>query len=218
MGFRRGKVFPEGGDYRPLRLLPLAASTLSPFCRCATSAPHFVTYGDISPRRGGESFPAGGSLSQRGSLSPSPSAPVGRIHLVPFLSLRDIFPRPGEVFQRERQEALPECPWLLPFKRVARNAPGMLLAPPLGELARKRLRGREPLLHWPGRCKKGSPFGGAAERSEAERVPARKNALDLTNYCKSFILEVQKALALQTASSLPDCQFSKRKMTALIGS
>ena len=28
----------------------------------------------------------------------------------------------------------------------------------------------------------------------------------LTNYCKSFILEVQKALALQTASSLPACQ------------
>ena len=85
-----------------------------------------------------------------------------------------------------------------------------------------------------------------------ERVPARRNALDLTNHCKSFILEVQKALALQdglrlpaaasclerhshlagrgpnknslflpqaagifvAASSLPDCQFSKRKMTA----
>ena len=40
----------------------------------------------------------------------------------------------------------------------------------------------------------------------------------LTNYCKSFILEVQKALALQTASSLPEYQISKRKMTALVES
>ena len=32
--------------------------------------------------------------------------------LSPFLSLRDIFPRPGEVFQRERQEAFPPRSWL----------------------------------------------------------------------------------------------------------
>ena len=54
--------------------------------------------------------------------------------LSPFLSLRDIFPRPGEVFQRERQEALPLRPWL-PFKRKARSVPSTLLALPLGELA-----------------------------------------------------------------------------------
>ena len=52
---------------------------------------------------------------------------------------------------------------------------------------------------------KGSPFGRAGiERSEmTERVLARKNALDLTNHCKSFILEVQKALALQDGLRLP---------------
>ena len=54
--------------------------------------------------------------------------------LSPFLSLRDIFPRPGEVFQRERQEALPLRPWL-PFKRKARSVPSTLLALPPGELA-----------------------------------------------------------------------------------
>ena len=41
----------------------------SPFCRCATSVPLFVTYGDISPRPGricpdrGKSFLSGGALS-----------------------------------------------------------------------------------------------------------------------------------------------------------
>ena len=62
--------------------------------------------------------PARGSLSRRGSLSPSPSAPVGRIHLS----------------QRERQEALPVCPWC-PFKKEARSVPTTVLALPLGELA-----------------------------------------------------------------------------------
>ena len=54
--------------------------------------------------------------------------------LSPFLSLRDIFPRPGEVFQRERQEALPLRPWH-PFKRVSRNISSTVLALPSGELA-----------------------------------------------------------------------------------
>ena len=66
---------------------------------------------------------------------------------------------------------------------------------------------------------KGSPFGrdspgrgrwhevpeGDSWHREAmtEKVLARKNALDLTNHCKSFILEVQKALALQDGLRLP---------------
>jgi len=74
--------------------------------------------------------------------------------LSPFLSLRDIFPRPGEVFQRERQEALPLRPWL-PFKRKARSVPSTLLALPPGELANpKGLTERA----------KGSPFGRAGAK------------------------------------------------------
>ncbi len=74
--------------------------------------------------------------------------------LSPFLSLRDIFPRPGEVFQRERQEALSLRPWL-PFKRKARSVPSTLLALPPGELANpKGLTERA----------KGSPFGRAGAK------------------------------------------------------
>ena len=139
---------PGGGAYRPLRLLPLVAST--------------------SPKGRGKKH-------SRNALGSSPL--------------------------KEWQETLPLRPWLS-FKRAARNAPSTPLAPPLGELARKRLRGRD-LCSTARKVQKGSPFGRAAERSEAERVLARKNALDLTNHCKSFILEVQKALALQDGLRLP---------------
>ena len=50
-------------------------STDSPFCRCATSVPLFVTCGDISPRRGenlsrpGEVFPQRESLWHDGKVS-----------------------------------------------------------------------------------------------------------------------------------------------------
>ena len=81
--------------------------------------------------------------------------------LSPFLSLRDIFPRPGEVFQRERQEALPLRPWL-PFKRKARSVPSTLLALPPGELANpKGLTERA----------KGSPFGRAGAKRLRGFVP-----------------------------------------------
>ena len=61
---------------------------------------------------------AAAAAPRRGAVAPSPSAPVGRIHLS----------------QRERQEALPVCPWC-PFKKEARSVPTTVLALPLGELA-----------------------------------------------------------------------------------
>ena len=45
---------------------PALRATYSPFCRCATSAPHFVTCGDISPRSGENLSPTGGNLSPWG--------------------------------------------------------------------------------------------------------------------------------------------------------
>ena len=76
---------------------------------------------------------AAAAAPRRGAGAPSPSAPVGRIHLS----------------QRERQEALPVCPWC-PFKKEARSVPTTVLALPLGELANpKGLTERA----------KGSPFG-----------------------------------------------------------
>ena len=76
---------------------------------------------------------AAAAAPRRGAGASSPSAPVGRIHLS----------------QRERQEALPVCPWC-PFKKEARSVPTTVLALPLGELANpKGLTERA----------KGSPFG-----------------------------------------------------------
>ena len=60
---------------------------------------------------------AAAAAPRRGAGAPSPSAPVGRIHLS----------------QRERQEALPVCPWC-PFKKEARSVPTTVLALPLGVL------------------------------------------------------------------------------------
>ncbi len=57
---------------------------------------------------------AAAAAPRRGAGAPSPSAPVGRIHLS----------------QRERQEALPVCPWY-PFEKEARNVPSTVLALPL---------------------------------------------------------------------------------------
>ena len=48
--------------------------------------------------------------------------------LSPFLSLRDIFPRPGEVFQRERQEAFPSRSWLS-LRESWREAPERARSP-----------------------------------------------------------------------------------------
>ena len=75
-------------------------STDSPFCRCAPSAPLFVTYGDISPRRGEnlsrpeEVFPLRGSfICADRQMATSPPE-------------RKDFPRPGEdVAQRQKGES-----------------------------------------------------------------------------------------------------------------
>ena len=56
----------------------------SPFCRCATSVPLFVTCGDISPRRGenlsrpGEVFLMEGGFGNTAKFSFSPDAPSPR--------------------------------------------------------------------------------------------------------------------------------------------
>ena len=63
--------------------------------------------------------------------------------LSPFLSLRDIFPRPGEVFQRERQEALPSCPWLL-LRGSWREAPERVHSPRGAGSPLARCSRREP--------------------------------------------------------------------------
>ena len=94
-----------------------------------------------------------GGSSPQGSGVPSPSAPVGRSHLS----------------QRERQEALPPCPWH-PFKREAGSALSTALALPLTDSPG---RGRwhevpegDKLANPKGLTEraKGSPFGRAGAK------------------------------------------------------
>ena len=103
------------------------SSSLYPPQAAVVAVALFSRFSDLkAPQPLRRQLPAG----EQGAPSPSPSVTP----CPPFLSLRDIFPRPGEVFQRERQEALPLRPWL-PFKRKARSVPSTLLALPPGELA-----------------------------------------------------------------------------------
>ena len=121
---RKGLLAPFRPQRRSRSGKMLAASLKAFFALLRFESPSAAAA--AAPRRG-----AGGALS------------------ITFLSLRDIFPRPGKVFQRERQEALPVCPWC-PFKKEARSVPTTVLALPLGELANpKGLTERA----------KGSPFG-----------------------------------------------------------
>ena len=61
------RLFGQGAQ-KGSHLPQSPTATDSPFCRCATSVPLFVTYGDISPRPGricpgaGEVFPLRGSF------------------------------------------------------------------------------------------------------------------------------------------------------------
>ena len=101
------------GAQRPLRALSgtrvlLTAAPTAPPCirRWRRSSPlHFFLASPIDR-----------PLSRCGGSSPQGSGCALSVTfgdtLSPFLSLRDIFPRPGEVFQRERQEAFPPRSWL----------------------------------------------------------------------------------------------------------
>ena len=84
---RQGLLAPFRPQRRSRSGKMLAASLKAFFALLRFESPSAAAA--AAPRRG-----AGGALS------------------ITFLSLRDIFPRPGKVFQRERQEALPLCPWL----------------------------------------------------------------------------------------------------------
>ena len=68
---------------------------------------------------------AAAAAPRRGAGAPSPSPSVTPC---PFLSLCDIFPRPGEVFQRERQEAFPPRSWLS-LRESWREAPERVRSP-----------------------------------------------------------------------------------------
>ena len=68
---------------------------------------------------------AAAAAPRRGAGAPSPSPSVTPC---PFLSLRDIFLRPGEVFQRERQEAFPPRSWLS-LRESWREAPERARSP-----------------------------------------------------------------------------------------
>ena len=117
------------GAQRPLRALSgtrvlLTAAPTAPPCirRWRQSSPlHFFLASPICK-----------PLSRCGGSSPQGSGCALSVTfgdtLSPFLSLRDIFPRPGEVFQRERQEAFPPRSWLS-LRESWREAPERVRSP-----------------------------------------------------------------------------------------
>ena len=122
------------------------------------SSPLRLTLFCVPPFQGPSA--AAAAAPRRGAGAPSPSAPVGRSHLS----------------QRERQEALPPCPWH-PFKREAGSALSTALALPLTDSPG---RGRwhevpegDKLANPKGLTEraKGSPFGRAGAKRLRGFVP-----------------------------------------------
>ena len=112
---------------------------------------------------------AAAAAPRRERDAPSPSAPVGRSHLS----------------QRERQEALPLRPWH-PFKREARSAPVMPLAPPFGGADAKRLRGFISSL---ARCSRREPApADAVCHCGPSREKAKEKSPQAFLLCKSKII------------------------------
>ena len=117
------------GAQRPLRALSgtrilQAAAPTAPPCirRWRRSSPlhfFFSLLRFVSPSAAAAADP------RRGAGAPSPSPSVTPC---PFLSLCDIFPRPGEVFQRERQEAFPPRSWIS-LRESWREAPERARSP-----------------------------------------------------------------------------------------